>query len=372
MNMAAKRVMLAILLALTLTRSDAAQEEEAHHRFLGDVFWAGREIRLTDPDIEDVFAAGENVTLESAVRESVHAAGRNIRILGAVGQEVYAAGFDVDVSSAVTGDITAAGYNVELAAAGSAGEDILMAGQNVVIRGAVGGDAVLSGNIVEIAAPITGSVEVRARELRFAQGARIDGTLAYRTDNPVTIPAAVIPPERVVGEVVEREAQGPVGIMGWLVGGVVIIVLTLLFAALFGFLFPRTLQKTRATLAERPWRTLGLGVVATSALFGSLLVLAVSLIGIPLLPLVLIGIPLALVGGYLTAAHAIGSMLVARLRGRTSGPAAVGAILVGILVLWAVGLIPILGWVIAVAAVVIGLGAWFSLAIIPRAAATAP
>jgi cytoskeletal protein CcmA (bactofilin family) len=349
-----------------LASSSAAREEEVHHRFAGDVYGAGRDIRIADADIEDAFAAGETVTLEAAIRETAHAAGRWVRIQGAVGRDVYAAGYSVDVTSAVTGDVTAAGYRVEIARSGSVGEDVLLAGQSVLVRGAVAGDATLMGNVVEIAAPITGSVEVRASQLRFADGARINGTLAYRTDNPVTIPAGVIPPERVVGEVVEREAQGPVGIMGWLIGGIVILVITLLFAALFGFVFPHMLQRTRETLAARPWRTLGLGLVATSALFGSLLVLAVSLIGIPLVPLIILAIPIALVAGYLTTAHAIGTGLARRLRESASGPAAFGAILLGLLVLWAVGLVPLLGWIVAVAAVVFGVGAWFSLAVTPR------
>ena len=114
--------------------------------------------------------------------------------------------------------------------------------------------------------------------------------------------------------------------------------------ALFAFVFRDRLAGTRAVIATRPWRDLLLGVIATSALFGSILVLAVSLIGIPLIPVVIVLAPFIILAGYLTTAHAIGAMVVKRARLLLgNGWAAFGAIVLGVVILSLVSAIPLRG-----------------------------
>jgi hypothetical protein len=224
------------------------------------------------------------------------------------------------------------------------------------------GGASLTGGTVEIAAPISGSVQIRAREIRFAEGARIDGTLSYTSRTPVTVPAGVIPPERVTATIQGDEMPGA----GWVAFGVTFLVVLLGLVALFALLARDGLARTRATLMAWPWRDLLLGIVAISALFGSIIVLAVSLIGIPLIPLILLLIPFVVFAGYLTTAHAIGALIIARARGVPgSFWAGLGAMLLGVLILAIVTSIPLLGWVIAVIAVILGIGAWLAL-VFPR------
>jgi hypothetical protein len=141
----------------------------------------------------------------------------------------------------------------------------------------------------------------------------------------------------------------------------------LALTAIFAFVARNGLPRARVVMLERPWRSLVLGVIATSAFFGSILVLAVLIVGIPLIPLVLLVTPFAILGGYLTTAHALGATLIARAR-RTpgSGWADLLAIVLGLIALVFVSVIPVLGWVIAVLAVIIGIGSWFGLILGPR------
>jgi hypothetical protein len=224
----------------------------------------------------------------------------------------------------------------------------------------------LAGETVEIAAPVSGSVRIHADTIRFGPNARIDGTLEYWSDTPVTVPANVIPAARVTAHEVEDDEGAPPGIGALIIGSLAFLLLLLILAALFAFLAPVSLARTREALAARPWRTLFLGVIATSALFGAILVLGASLIGIPLVPLIIICIPFALFAGYLTTAHAIGSLILRRRSLAATGLGALSGMALGILVLVLVGLIPLLGWVIAVTAVVLGLGTWFALLLAPR------
>ena len=353
---------LALVLAVGVAAAAEGTTDEPHrYRFSGDLFASGSTVRVTDSNVEDLFAAGGSVTLDADVRETAHMAGRNVRVNRGVGENLYAAGYSVDVEAPVGEDVVAAGYHVEIGPNASVARDVLAAGRTVVVRGPVAGDVSLRGRTVEIAGPISGSADIRAREIRFAEGARIDGTLTYSSREPVTVPANVIAPDRVTANVSEMSETE-----SWVAGAIAFSLVVLVLMALFAFLFKATLPGTRAAIASRPWRDLLLGVIATSALFGSIVVLAVSLIGIPLIPVVIVLAPFIVLAGWLTTAHAIGAVVIRRARLLPgNGWAAFGAIVLGVIVLGLVSAIPVIGWIIAVLAVILGIGAWFALILSP-------
>lgn len=366
-----RRLGLALALFAGLAASAAAQEDQAARRFGDDLFIAGEDVRVVESGLEDVFAAGQTVTVSGNVDESVHAAGARVQVTGSTGRDVYAAARAVELRGAVTGDAVAFGQRVQLT--GSATQDVLFAGQTIEIAGPVGGDATLMAETVEIAAPISGSVQIRAGEIRFGPAARIDGTLEYWSPNPVTIPPGVIAPERVTGvrtEAHERREERAAFDRGVAFGIGVIVMLVL--AAIFSALAPRRLEQAHAGAVERPWLNLLLGLVAGSAIFGSILVLAVSIIGIPLIPVVILLAPLALLIGYLTAAFSVGrlSLGLAKVRLGDGWTGAFAAMATGVVLLAVIRLIPIFGWVVLVLAILVGLGAWFAYFLRPRPAAT--
>ena len=333
-----------------------AQEDQVEHRFGGDFYGAGVEVRIDDAAVEDLYAAGETITVDSNVRESAHTAGRQVRVNRAVGGDLYAAGYAVDIGGAVGGDVTAAGDRVGVGDGGSVGEDVLLAGRFVLIHGPISGDANLAGETVEIAAPISGSVEIRASEIRFSDDARIGGTLAYWSPNEIEIPATVIPPGRVTSHLVDRMGPGEDSIVGALVGSLIFFIVV---GAIFALVFPRILMRAQAKFSERPWVCLLIGFAATSALLGAIVVFAASIIGIPLVPLILLALPFALLAGYFTSAYLLGHRVLRlfRVEADSGRLATLGAVLAGIVILLIIGLIPMLGWVIVVLATVLGIGA---------------
>jgi cytoskeletal protein CcmA (bactofilin family) len=358
-----KSIALAAAFLTSFALAADAQETARVHRLGGDVFASGRDVRIAEEPSDTVFAAGNNIVVDAETRRSVHAAGRRVQINRPVDENLYAAGFNVDINSSVKGDIVAAGYRVTLAPIASAGRDLIATGRFVNVNGPVAGNAVLTAGRVEIDAPITGWVEIRSRNIAFGPNARIDGTLAYTSNRQIAIPASVIDPSRVTANVTATGAA-----YGLLIAGIIVLFGILMsLAAIFAFVFRSGLPRTRAVMLERPWRSLVLGIIATSAFFGSVLVLAVLIVGIPLIPLVVILTPFAIFAGYLTSAHALGATLIARAR-RTpgSGWADLLAIVLGLIALGIIGIIPILGWVVAVLAVVAGIGAWFGLILTPR------
>ncbi|HEX6956582.1 MAG TPA: hypothetical protein VF194_01225 [Ferrovibrio sp.] len=369
------RIVMAAWAAVCAASPGWAEEgtaRKAQHRFGDDLYATGLDIRVTADGIGNIYAAGEAVTVDAAVRRTVHAIGRQVRIRRTVGGDVYAAGYGVEIDNAVVGDVTAAGYRIELGGDGAVGRNALLAGRLIHLRGPVAGNANLAGEDVEIDAPISGSAEIRADHIRFGPNARIDGTLAYWTRRPIEIPAGVIPAERITAHALPQGAAiaHKAGIAAAIAGGTVFTVVLLILALLFAWLLPRPLAQLRGIVRAQPWRSLLFGVIVLSALFGSLLVFAISLIGIPLLPLMLVAIPLALLAGYLGAAHMLGRSLLnaARMAGGEGSAAAIAAMLAGLAALILLGFVPVLGWLVAVLAVIFGLGAWALYLLQPRSA----
>lgn len=351
---------LLLLIGCAPARNDTS-DTGAHSSF-GNMFASGGDVHVTGESMKDLYAAGGTVTVDADMVESAHIVGRTVRVNRAVGEDVYAAGYEVDIEAPVGEDVNAAGYRVEIGRNASVRGDVLARGRTIFLRGPVAGNVSLSGDTVEIAAPISGSAEIRAREIRFGDGARIDGTLSYSSREPLNIPANVITPDRVTANALPAD-------MGVFIGNVLTIVVSLIvlgLAAVFAYVFRDRLAGTRAVIASRPWGDLLFGIIATSALIGSVVVLTMSLIGIPLIPLVVFATPFVVLGGYLTTAHAIGSVVIRRARLLPGNFwAAFGAILLGAIVLGLAMAIPLVGWVIAVLAVVVGVGAWLALLVWP-------
>jgi cytoskeletal protein CcmA (bactofilin family) len=348
-----------VLLALvSLAGSAIAQPEDAAHRLGDNLYTGGMDVGVSGEGLKSVFAAGESVSLRAAIAGTAHMVGRDVRFEAPVGGSLYGAGFSVAIDAPVTGSAIAAGYDVEITAKGSLGGDALLAGRYVRVDGPVAGHALLTGDVVEIGAPIGGSAEIRAREIRFKPGARIDGTLSYWSDKTLAIPAEIVSADRVTAHLVDLPVDH---FARDLVGGLVVMLLVLLVAgALFILALMPLLSGARAALVKRPWWTFLAGIVALSALFGSIFVLAISLIGIPLIPVVLLLTPFLLAAGYLTSAYALGGALLDRLRANASSQnrwAALGALVIGLVVLGLLHSIPIFGWVVGVAATLLGLGA---------------
>jgi cytoskeletal protein CcmA (bactofilin family) len=352
----------ALLLIVSCAPAADTTSDPGTHSSFGNMFASGGDVHLTGSTMKDLYAAGGSVTVDADVAESAHMAGRTVRVNRPVGEDVYAAGYEVDIEAPVGEDLTAAGYRVEIGRNASVRGDVLARGRTIFLRGPVSGNVSLSGDTVEIAAPISGSAEIRAREIRFGDGARIDGTLNVSSPEPVSVPASVIPADRVTTNVLPAD-------MGVFIGNVLTVVFSLIvlgLAAVFAYVFRDRLAGTRAVIASRPWGDLLFGIIATSALFGSIVVLTMSLIGIPLIPLVVFATPFVIFAGYLTTAHAIGAVVIRRARLLPGNFwAAFGAILLGAIVLGLAMTIPLIGWVIAVLAVVVGVGAWLALLVWP-------
>jgi hypothetical protein len=353
-----------ILILSTLLATAAFADDDAAFRFGDDVFIAGQTLQHSTVGTDDVFAAGQRVRVSESVTGSVHVIGQNLSLLGDIGGDLYAMGQEVTVEGAIAGDASLAGQDIVINA--SIGEDLRTVGASVVISAPVAGYAIIAGEKVRINGAISGDVALTAETVIFGDEARIDGSLTVYEDETgeLEIPATVISEDRITRlEVSEWEDESfPVGVPSFremvrrFLGGVVAVTL---LAALAAALIPEQLADMRRRSLEAPFRTLGIGFLALSAVVGSVFVVAITLVGLILVPAILLLAVVGVLFGYVVGAYAfgVGLLLLIGQDEPESLAERVIAAATGALVAGVVGLVPFLGWLFVVGLSLTGLGA---------------
>ena len=355
-------ILIAYLAAAPAVLAATGGEQTVEHASAGHHFSAGPDVELGDAIDGDAYAVGARVALAAPVAGQAVLGGGQVEVSGQVARGLFAVGGTVVVSGTVHGDADLAGGTVELTPAAKIGGNVTMQGGRLTMAGATdgrlrmtGGDAVMNGTVA-------GDAEITAGHIEIGREARIAGTLRYRSEQEPVIAAGAqllgglqhLPAAPFSGSWREgaRHALHGTGGAIWPTGSFVIGALLLLI--LPGFL------RDTSTLAVGEWgRNLGIGFAVVVAVPVAVILLFVTLIGIPLGLLTIAFYVALLLLGYLVGAVALGDFVLGRLA--PARAAAIGwrvlALLAVLIALGIVRRVPLVGgWVLSLVFLV-GVGA---------------
>ncbi len=339
----------------------------------GDSYIAGPSVTERDPAGRDLLAMGLDLDLGGDVADDVHAIGFDVAVDGSVGGDVVAAGASVLVDAMVTGDVTASGVTVRTAPDAQIDGNARLAGATVTIEGAVSGAVVAAGADVELNAVVVGDVALTGARIRFGPDARIEGTLTYTTDDAMDVPAQVISAERVTFRPAEgdemwddirsgwSEWDSPVQLTPWrVVGGFLVnLGLFIVVGAIFLSLAPGTVRRLRRSADARPGMVILTGAIGLSILFGAVPIAMLSVVGLPVVPLLVLLILVTWLLGYLLGAYIL-AMAAMRGFGGAESPTIfmrLLALAIGVTIVALLNFIPVIGWMANFALVLLGVGA---------------
>ncbi|HET9580677.1 MAG TPA: polymer-forming cytoskeletal protein [Usitatibacter sp.] len=283
--------------------------------------------------------------------------GGDVEITQPVEGPVFAAGGTVNVDAAVNGDVHAAGGKVRVGPDAVISGDVALAGGKINVDGSIKGELNAAGGKVRINAPVAGDTSVAAGTLELGPDARIGGKLTFHGQDLRRDPAAQVTSgvEHTQGRrwhrhertAAERFAHGWI----WTAGLMVL-------AALIAAALPGPSQRLAQELRERPWITLLVGFLAFTSIPIAAVLIMITIIGIPIGLLALIGYAALLLVGYVWLAVVVGGMLLDRVRPETAALTAwrVGAAVLTMLVLAILVRMPFVGGVFKLAAVAFGVG----------------
>lgn len=327
------------------------------------VFAAGRRITLTLNSTDDVFAAGNDISVRGAHADHLFAAGESLTFTDIAVHDVFAAGKTLSFASgAIADDLVAAGERVTLMSNARVDGGVVAAGRNVTIEGPVGGGLRAAGRTVTLDSAVTGDVKLEGDTIIVGPRARISGNLTHRGRNVQISPEAqvsgqttALPPR--AGHDAENRRQW-MQFKSWMHWA--FIAGLFLLGVIVAMAFPGLMNQTSAKLRAAPASSLGFGVVLACALPVLIVVLLVTVVGMPLafLLMAFFGLmwPLALIG----AAYALGMLIRGRVRSGAVAPKALARALwtlAALVLLTALGMIPIAGGLVWMIVYLFGLGA---------------
>ncbi|MDD4995623.1 MAG: hypothetical protein PHW53_04135 [Patescibacteria group bacterium] len=350
----------------------------------GETYWQGPEktvsgnlyLSFGNIDISgkvdgDLVAVGGNILITGEVTGDILVAGGSIDIWGKVGGDVRAAGGKVFIANDVAGDVLAAGGMVQVRPNVKVGGDVIMAGTAVFATGNIAGNVRVAGETVLVAGNIGGNVRTYSEEgPTISEPTRIAGNLEYSSFEAIEIPAGV----EIVGETVfnktspqgpavprqiEREVQKPILILILGIFLVYIIkVIFMIFAALFGVIaYPKKSKEFVDNTLGHFGRSFLIGLLFAVAAPVAIFLLMVSVLG------TMLGMAAALLYGLFMmiacvyAGVILGALIFRIFKRSKAHEVNWVSALVGVVVLNAIRLIPIIGWIFCGVFVLAALGA---------------
>ncbi len=327
-NRTARRF-LAVVVATALLASALAGVAAAQQTRTGGTVVIG-----PDETVEgDLAVTAGTVVVRGTVDGDLTTFGGDVTVAGTVTGDLDVFSGNVRITGTVEGDVEAFAGNVVLAEGGTVAGSFEAAGGNVLVNGRVGGSAAVGAGTLELgpSANVSGDIEYDAETFARDPAARVGGEI--REVSRVGVGPRLAPP------------AGTGVVYGFLVN---LLAGVLLLAA-----FPRFSRGVADRARSSPLPT---GLAGLVVLVGVPVVLVLLLITI-------VGIPLALVGGllfgvllwvgYVYGAFAVGDWLV----GFADVDSRWVALLAGLVVVAVLSRIPILGGLVSLLIVLLGVGA---------------
>jgi cytoskeletal protein CcmA (bactofilin family) len=339
--------------AFAVANEPQANVTLAHGDNRAGTYYAAAQTVTVDGDVAgDVVCAGQTVVINGAVGGDVLCAAQTITINGAVGGNVRSAAQTITVHTSVARNVTVAAQTLVLDSASKVGGDLAVGAQSVTVDGPVAHDMYVGANSLQIGAEVAGNVTAQVQSLDIGNQGRVNGGVNYTSSNTLTIDAA-----KVHGGVTRHSLPAPKPEQIWLARLAMMVywLVAMLVIALGAiWLLPRMVQSVSATMLGRREASLGWGALALVATPLVLLLLAVSVVGVPLAIIVGTLWGFVLMSSAVWAGVAFGTVVL-RQEGKTRGELMLAA-LAGIPLVMILSWVPILGVVVRIAAAAWSLG----------------
>jgi cytoskeletal protein CcmA (bactofilin family) len=325
-----------------------------------NVYMAGADVIIEIPVDGDLYAAGGRVSVGQPVSGDAVLAAGSIDLTSTIGDDLRAAGGVVSVGGRIAGEALIAGGSIAFGRDTEVLGRVWLAGGDIAVAGRLHGGLRVYGKNIVILGEIHGPAELHGEQIEILGSARILGDVRYSSQHEIRID----PQARITGSVTRKagafEFQRPKLTIPGLPALRPLLLLGLLAAgALLLSLFPRFTASALQTLGASPLKSAGLGTAIFFSLPPVILLLTITIIGIPIALVLAAFYGAALLVGYLVTAFFIGDRLLHAARPRVA-PAfgwRIGSLGVALLLLWLAYTLPYVGAFILLVALFAGLGA---------------
>lgn len=328
-----------------------------------DYFAAGETVTVKGQITGDMFAVGNNVAADGSIGGDIIAMGRQIDAGGSTGGNIRAAGQVVSIRQNVERSVTVACQEFTVGSNSVIGGNILAAASTLKIDGKVNGTLRGAADTILIAGEVVRNVEIAADHVVVLPSAKIGGNLTYKSANRADIHSGA----QINGTVRHIPAAPPAEqpLAGRIWGETLKVISLLALALLFVLLLPLPTEQVADTVRTQPWLSLGLGVGGLLVTPILALLFFITVIGIHLGWLFLIGYGAFLGAGILLGKVFLGfllGVLILRAVLKKQQVSLIWSVLLGTAIIQLVTYIPYVGWLVNLFVLLLALGALLYLA----------
>ncbi len=333
-------------------RSGDSVTVKAGERVDSMLFAAGNNVDIAGEVNGDVYCAGQSVIISGTVQGDVFCVGQNVRIAGKIEGSVRVAGQNVTHGGEVFGSMTVASQSFTAESSSRIGRDLLGGTQTANLDGIISRDVALGAATGYITNQIGRNVKGDIANLTLTSNARVGGVIEYTSANEPTVNEGAqiasgiqrkTPPK---AETKPRYAPLAFTFMTILY----IFVALLLVILALAVLIPQILHDASTRLMRQPGKVMGIGLLAGLIVPVLIVLLLISIVGIPLaLLVILLWCTIGMLSGPFSA-YALGRLMLKD----SKSPILIA--LLGGSVLLLLYFVPLIGFFALIGAHIIGTG----------------
>lgn len=325
-------------------------------------FFGGETVEILGTINGDVYVAGGQVMIGGTINGDLFVAGGDVNLNGTVTQDVRLAAGQLNLDGTIGRNATFAAGNISMSQSATIQGSVLSFSGNQNYQGTVGGDIItFAGNTV-ISNQVNGNVDAVGESLRISPSAIIAGDLTYNENANIQIDEAaqvngeVIPqaPINIHMDTPNKEEVAQVFAAIGLFFTTVSFVSALILGLLLHRLAPIYMAQTAKGISQAPFKNLGIGFVTLFLTPVLAVVLMASVFGFPLGLLTFVVFFVGLYFAKLYVATALGQIIAKAVKWQTSKYL---EFLIGLVVLYILFIIPVIGTIVQFLTLLFGLGA---------------
>ena len=338
-------------------------------RIPGPHFRFGETVVITDDLVGDVYVGAGTVIVENKIEGDLLVGGGTVTLNGEVTEDVRVGGGTLILNGVVGQDVTAGGGSVTFGPASEVGGSVVTGAGMAVFNGEVAGDVWSGAGAAQLAGDFGQDVTLETGELQVLSNAVIGGDLTANYEERATVSdEAQIMGEQSVEKLYRtekaeraRDRAAGVGRSMNQVRSTMSLLLGLVSGLVLMYLFPKVTDAVTDKALKKPFTSLGWGFVKLLVLPITMVILMVTVLGIPLAFMILLGFAAGMIMATWVAGKALGEKVyqeskLSFLKNRYL------QFVVGLSLIQLLGLLPLVGWLIKLIAFLIGFGAlgmWF-------------
>lgn len=269
-------------------------------------------------------------------------------------QVVFGGSYNLEKNQNLVGNLLIVGGSGSLDEGSNVTGDIVMLGGSLVVDGSVRGSISAAGGSVRLAdhAVVNGDINLGGAAYSKSDSARVIGQVNQNTFNGFRIPNYQTYPQPVV-----RVNYQPITTILWALLQAFALAVLAVLLALF---IPRPIERVAQTITSAPILSAGLGILTVIVAPALLILLALTILGIPLTLIGFLVLGLATLLGWVALGLEFGRRMAALFKSEWALPLATGlGTLILTLAARLIWEIPCVGWIIPVFATFAGLGGVF-------------